>query len=563
MDERDSVLASGFIPTEPEEITAQWLFEVINQYREVKELSLLKKPEDILECEINERMTSRGYVSSTYNINIRFKCYTTMGLEESDYSFFVKMMPSSHIYYNERGKFIAQSTGSFKREIETNFRFLRALDRFVSEESAVTGGEWAAIRTPEIVYGSHDRVGNGVIVWINETAAHGFKPTNHCRGLTLMELSCVVVRLAEFHAAATAFLAKTGDQNLPGQFPELSKGVDLNGPTQPTSDESQSEAKEEASRLIKEMTFVFRDFCRFVRRLPGHLHAFKACDQARQSMVETMVHSSRRHSFLPLRTIIHGELWEKNILLHRRSHFEMPPPEDGGHSPGKNRKVFDPKTSLGQHNGSSLDPDELRTEEDKEFLASRFEHLQASSGDLPYDVMLSDWKWSTVGSPTFDLATLMLSATPSKEFRDAYVKPLLQTYHRVFTGALSSRYGLEYPSFTCEDLVKDYEMSLHGAFLKAVSSMTIEVKNLESDFYYVKEEYKEEKDRAGQDLRDFGRRFVDLIDEHVPSKLTSNAWTGLQAKLAKEANNNNNLLQSGNMNNFHQQSVTIHLNPTK
>ena len=55
-----------------------------------------------------------------------------------------------------------------------------------------------------------------------------------------MELSCVVVRLAEFHAAATAFLAKTGDQNLPGQFPELSKGVDLNGPTQPISDESQS-----------------------------------------------------------------------------------------------------------------------------------------------------------------------------------------------------------------------------------------------------------------------------------------------------------------------------------
>ena len=92
--------------------------------------------------------------------------------------------------------------------------------------------------------------------------------------------------------------------------------------------------------------------------------------------------------------------------------------------------------------------------------------LLASSRDLPYDVMLSDWKWSTVGSPTFDLATLMLSATPSKEFRDAYVKPLLQTYHRVFTGALSSRYGLEYPSFTCEDLVKDYEMSLHGAFLK-------------------------------------------------------------------------------------------------
>ena len=73
------------------------------------------------------------------------------------------------------------SIGSFKREIETNFRLLRALNRFVSEETAAPGQEWAAIRTPEIVYGSHDRVGNGVIVWINETAAHGFKPTTHCR----------------------------------------------------------------------------------------------------------------------------------------------------------------------------------------------------------------------------------------------------------------------------------------------------------------------------------------------------------------------------------------------
>ena len=71
--EEKSVLASGFIPTEPEEINAQWLYEVINQYREVKNLSLLKKPDDILECEINERLNSRGYLSSTYIINCKFK----------------------------------------------------------------------------------------------------------------------------------------------------------------------------------------------------------------------------------------------------------------------------------------------------------------------------------------------------------------------------------------------------------------------------------------------------------------------------------------------------------
>ena len=71
--EEKSILASGFIPTEPEEINAQWLYEVINQYREVKNLSLLKKPDDILECEINERLNSRGYLSSTYIINCKFK----------------------------------------------------------------------------------------------------------------------------------------------------------------------------------------------------------------------------------------------------------------------------------------------------------------------------------------------------------------------------------------------------------------------------------------------------------------------------------------------------------
>ena len=71
--EEKSILASGFIPTEPEEINAQWLFEVINQYREVKNLSLLNKPDDISECEINERLNSRGYLSSTYIINCKFK----------------------------------------------------------------------------------------------------------------------------------------------------------------------------------------------------------------------------------------------------------------------------------------------------------------------------------------------------------------------------------------------------------------------------------------------------------------------------------------------------------
>ena len=113
-----------------------------------------------------------------------------MGMEESDYSFFIKMFPSSHIYSNERGKYLVKRTNAFQREIETNFCFLRRLNTFVEEaidKNTCVKNDWGNkpighIVNPEIVYGSHDEEGNGVIVWMDATAEHGFQPTNHCKG---------------------------------------------------------------------------------------------------------------------------------------------------------------------------------------------------------------------------------------------------------------------------------------------------------------------------------------------------------------------------------------------
>ena len=70
---KTSILASNFIPMEPEEITAEWLFEVINQYRKLREMSLVKDPDDLLSCEIAEKKSSKGRLSSTYIIDIKFK----------------------------------------------------------------------------------------------------------------------------------------------------------------------------------------------------------------------------------------------------------------------------------------------------------------------------------------------------------------------------------------------------------------------------------------------------------------------------------------------------------
>lgn len=58
---------------EPEEITADWLFEVINQYRKLREMSLVKSSDDLLTCEIAEKKSSKGRLSSTYMIDIKFK----------------------------------------------------------------------------------------------------------------------------------------------------------------------------------------------------------------------------------------------------------------------------------------------------------------------------------------------------------------------------------------------------------------------------------------------------------------------------------------------------------
>ena len=88
------------------------------------------------------------------------------------------MFPSSHIYSNERGKYLVKRTKAFQREIETNFCFLRQLNMFVKETTSPTD----KIKSPDIVYGSHDEGGNGVIVWMDATAAHGFQPTNHVKG---------------------------------------------------------------------------------------------------------------------------------------------------------------------------------------------------------------------------------------------------------------------------------------------------------------------------------------------------------------------------------------------
>ena len=69
------------IPCEPEEISREWLFEVINQFRRSRDLSLLSTPDDILDCAIDECENSHGHLSTTYKLLAHFQVEAKEGSE--------------------------------------------------------------------------------------------------------------------------------------------------------------------------------------------------------------------------------------------------------------------------------------------------------------------------------------------------------------------------------------------------------------------------------------------------------------------------------------------------
>lgn len=167
---------------------------------------------------------------------------------------------------------------------------------------------------------------------------------------------------------------------------------------------------------------------------------------------------------MPLKTILHGELWDKNILLHEKA---LPSAPKRSTKKGADTRPDVTKLS----NGSCRIEDETQlkmiqdTSDTKDLLAK-----------LPISVMLSDWKFTCIGSPTLDLATLILTTTPSQQFRADHTKDLLKKYFQIFTDVLKDRYQIpvaeKYPEFTFESFQKDYDNSLYGALLTVRSIST-------------------------------------------------------------------------------------------
>ena len=188
---------------------------------------------------------------------------------------------------------------------------------------------------------------------------------------------------------------------------------------------------------------------------------------------------SRRTVKAPLRAIVHGELWEKNILLHRKRLVDSCGNSKRGS--GK-RKVFQnghQKNSYQQPSDNSEEDEDDEDEVTRHLLRSDDEdssftnNSQVDDNRLPYDVMLTDWKYSGIGSPTDDLAMLLLSSISGNK-RQKHTKDILKRYHSSFVTNLKTVYGInvykEFPDYNYQQFLKSYELSLIGGFLKVINS---------------------------------------------------------------------------------------------
>lgn len=309
----------------------------------------------------------------------------------------------------------------------------------------------------------------------------GFLSPRQYSGLTLPEVTVVIDRISEIHAVTTAmFISKStaSAENTNENLNWLLEEENDNNVTQ-----------EESNAYREDVDLVFRTLAHFLRRVPGYLDKHSLICKIRPALVDNACQTLPR-SQLPLKCLTHGELYERNVLFNhvRRSR-----------SCGLVKNVVS--------DDFARDEDEM--EDESEADAKALSNVDISA-------LLTDWKHSSVSSPSSDLAFFFLSST-SQAMREKYTQDWLEQYYFSFTECLRSKFGIKlanvYPEFDFDVFCKDFKKHVYRAYLQAVQALTRELRFVENEFHYVKGD--EERERAGQSLKFVGRRLLELVDELI------------------------------------------------
>ena len=342
------------------------------------------------------------------------------------YVFIAKLLPA-----DDPHRVYVFESNVFEKEVSIYFELLPCLRQYCEGTRLA---DCMLNRVPQCILGSNNCDGAGVLVF--ECAQQkGFMHPVDPEGLSLEQVLSTVNFMAKFHAIGSALWISKGKMlNL--RYPFLSSNV-----------YSSPLMQEGAKRM-------FQIYTEFLQTMSGeaelHKKFSKYCSE--QGASTEMFSCLRRQVDTPFNTVIHGELWEKNMLFA----------EVAGEEP----------------------------------------ELQS---------IILDWKNAKLASATKDLAFLLLSST-SSSLRHTYLHNILKTYHAIFIQSLQLL-GIktgECSGLSYEDLFADYAVSTKGAFLQSVCVLVQEM-----SFMQYQLSSREEDMATRRTLAAYERRALDIINDET------------------------------------------------
>jgi len=416
------------IPTQPADINPEWAKIIINQHR----LKHLKPPlhqEAIVsKFTVDDCKKSLGDMSTTCRMTVRIDDMA----EEVQYYFIAKLLPADdpcRVYVFE--------ANVFEKEISIYFELLPCLKQFCLNAKLEL---MLSSHIPQCIYGSNNMDGAGVLVF--ECALEqGFLHPVDPQGLSLEQVLCVIDFMAKFHAIGSALISKNH------------KSMKLRHPYLLSNVYSSPIMIEGAKKMFE----IYNDFLQSVPEQKDLSHKFqKHCmgDVGAKEMFSCL----RRQVDTPFNTIVHGELWEKNMLF--------------------------------------------RNSEDE-----HFKHT--------LDCVVLDWKNAKIASATKDLAFLLLSST-TNNFRKESLDVILQKYYSTFCETLRILNPdlLKCDGLTFEDFYLDYKISTKGAFMQAVCVLMQEIQHLEHQLSFGTDR-KATAFEIGETLRIYEKRALNLMNDQI------------------------------------------------
>jgi len=416
------------IPTQLTDINPDWAKIIINQHR-IKHFQPPLNPEALVsELAVDDCKKSSGDMSTTARMHVKVDTIN----EEVNYYFIAKLLPADdpcRVYVFE--------ANVFEKEISIYFELLPCLRQSCINTKLE---KLLSSHIPQCIYGSNNMDGAGVLVF--ECALkQGFLHPVDPEGLSLEQVTCVINFMAKFHAIGSSLVIKSA-KSMKLRHPYLLSNV------------------YSSPMMIEGAKKMFQIYSDFLRSVPGANELVVKFEKhcMGEDGAKEMFSCLRRQVDSPFNTIVHGELWEKNMLF-----------KDG---------------------------------ED--------EHFQPRS-----ECVVLDWKNAKIASATKDIAFLLLSST-TNQLRKQYLEDILRSYYSTFCETLGILNAdlLNCKGLTFEDFYADYKISTKGAFMQAVCVLVQEMQHFE-------QQLNSESDRKaslfdiGETLRIYERRALNLMNDKV------------------------------------------------